>query len=186
MCREWLIREIQICAKENNGLAKSCNVNSRVRQMAAKEFGSWRDACLEAGVDCPSLIRKRVVKAKEMNEILVKQPSFDFSKGIEEEGECGSICFDCARSGAPVRYRCSWDAELVLPKGAIYRKAKIKNARGISEDVPIIMNCPNFVNIKDESVRKAIRNERLRELEEMKKYGMVGVEAAKAGGRRRE
>ena len=185
ICREWLIDEIQKCAKKNDGLAISGMVNSRVRERAVKEFGSWGAACLEAGVSCPSLLRKRAVKAKE-KEKEVKQPLIDGLDGVEKRNRPDSICFDCARSAAPIKYRCSWDAALVLPKDAIYYKAKIKNAKGITEIVPIVTNCPNFVNNSDVVMRKMIRDERMRELEVMKRHGMIGIEAAKARGRKGE
>lgn len=150
-----VLAEIVKAAKRNNGVAVSSELPSRVRQSAVSEYGSWAEACAAAGVRCPSGENKKDDAAER--EILA-----DVSGGILIKRRAGSLCFDCGRSGAPISLRCSWDARLVLPKGAVYCEKYLKIGNDETILLPVVLYCPLYVDTKDAEFRERVREERLK------------------------
>lgn len=157
--RGKVIEEILRIAENNNGVAVSSYVSSRVRQCAIEEYGSWAKACMAAGVLCPSLGKRR-----KLNSVsgIDDWHRADVSAGVLVNEEGGTICFDCARSGAPISLRCSWDADLILPHGAVYCKKYLKISNGEIIALPIVLDCPLFIANNDANFMKMIKIERRR------------------------
>lgn len=156
--RGRVLEEIAREAQRNNGVAVSSNVSSRMRQCAIEEYGSWAKACMAAGVMCPSLGKRKLNSVNSLDD----WHQADVSAGVPVNEEGGTICFDCARSGAPISLRCSWDADLVLPHGAVYCKKYLKISNGEIITMPIVLACPLFVDNKDANFMKLIKLERRR------------------------
>ena len=155
---EGVLEEIVKAAALNDGVAISSEVPSRVRQVAIDKYGSWAQACKCAGVKCPSVINRKNIAAP-MQEA-------DMSKGILVKKRQGTLCFECGRSGAPISLRCSWDAELVLPEGAVYCKKYLKISNGEIIVLPMVLACPQFISDRDEDFRKLVKDERQRLMRE--------------------
>ena len=114
--KEEILKTIREIAEQNNGVAVSSKVPSRLRQGTLREFGSWKNACIAAGVQCPSLKKETKMLNISRQEVGERVTKTDVSAGLRIHNGMTSICFDCAKSAAPLGLRCSWDAELVLPK----------------------------------------------------------------------
>jgi len=174
LSKEEILQMIREIAERNNGVAVSSKVSSSLRQGTLREFGSWKNACIAAGVQCPSLKRETKMLNVSRQVAGERVAKTDVSAGLRIHSGMTSICFDCAKSAAPLGLRCSWDAELVLPKGAVYDVKVILTEIGERMDLPVVLFCPEFVANGDVNFSRQVRLERKKELAKIMSDGLGG------------
>lgn len=142
---EAVIDRIRLQAAEDmDGVAYRKFAECGLKGQAERFFGSWEEACKAAGV--PSKNQKKKTQSKPLY-CSVRPTNIDLSDGTEIDVEAGkglaynksgSICWDCIHSGTTKENRCSWDATLKIPKGAVFYMNPGDNF------VPAIIYCPLF------------------------------------------